>query len=62
MKDLQKYRALGTALSMPITIMRDLFGDSYLEWKDETAKDIYVDLLKIIDKVWAQESQLEKNN
>ena len=62
MEDLQKYRALGTALSMPITMMRDLFGDSYLEWKDETAKDIYVDLLKIIDKVWAQERQLEENN
>ena len=60
MKDLQKYKALGTALNMPIVLMRDIFGDNYLKWEDKKAKDIYIDFLNVIDKVWAQERKLKK--
>ena len=60
MKDSQKYKALDTALNMPIVLMRDIFGDNYLKWEDKTAKDIYIDLLNVIDKVWAQERKLKE--
>lgn len=60
MKDLQKYKVLDTSLNMSIAIMRDLFGDNFLEWKDETAKGIYVDLLDVIEKVWKKERELKE--
>lgn len=60
MEDLQKYRALATALNGTISMMRDLFGDSYLEWKDKTAENIYIDLLNVIDKVWKKERELKE--
>ena len=60
MKDLQKYSALGTALNMSIALMRDMFGDNYQKWEDKTAENIYIDLLNVIDKVWAQERKLKE--
>ena len=60
MKDLQKYSALGTALNMPIALMRDMFGDDYEHWEDKTEENIYIDLLNVIDKVWAQERKLKE--
>lgn len=60
MKDLQKYQILDTALNSTIAIARDIFGDNFLEWEDETAKNIYGDLLDVIEKVWAKERELKK--
>lgn len=60
MKDLQKYRIINTALNSTIAIMRDTFGDNFLEWKDKTAKDIYVDLLNTVEKVWKKERELKE--
>ena len=60
MKDLQKYRIINTSLNGTIAVVRDLFGDNFLEWKDETAKDIYGDLLDVIEKVWKKERELKE--
>ena len=60
MKDLQKYKVLDTSLNTLPAVMRDLFGDNYLEWKDEMAKAIYIDLLNVIDKVWEQKRKLKE--
>lgn len=60
MKDLQKYEVLDTSLTMTIAVMRDLFDDNYLEWKDKTAKDIYIDLLNVCEKVWEQKRKLKE--
>lgn len=60
MKDLQKYEVLDTSLTMTIAVMRDLFDDNYLEWKDEMAKAIYIDLLNVVDKVWEQKRKLKE--
>ena len=60
MKDLQKYKVLDTSLNMTIAVMRDLFGDNYLEWEDKTAENIYIDLLNVIDKVWEQKRKLKE--
>lgn len=59
MNDLQKYEVLDTSLTMTIAVMRDLFDDNYLEWKDEMAKAIYIDLLNVVDKVWEQKRKLK---
>lgn len=60
MEDLQKYRIIDTSLNSTIAIMRDTFGDNFLEWKDKTAKDIYGDLLDAIEKVWKKEHELKE--
>lgn len=59
MNDLQKYEVLDTSLTMTIAVMRDLFDDNYLEWKDKMAKAIYLDLLNVVDKVWEQKRKLK---
>ena len=60
MKDLQKYRIINTSLNGTIAIMRDTFGDNYLEWGDKTAENIYIDLLNVIEKVWKKERELKE--
>lgn len=60
MTDLQKYKVLDTSLNATITIMRDLFGDDYSEWKNTQAKNSYIDLLNVIDKIWVEERKLKE--
>ena len=60
MKDLQKYRILSTSLNSTIAITRGIFGDNFWEWEDETARDIYGDLLDIFEKIWKKERELKE--
>ena len=60
MKDLQKYQICETALNNAIAIMRDVFGDDFLKWKDKTARKIYEDLLNVYWDIITKTKDLRK--
>lgn len=60
MEKLKNYRIIDTAFSSTAALMRDIFGENYDKWGDETAKEIYVSSLNILEKIWGKERKLRE--
>lgn len=60
MEELKNYRIIDTAFNSMAALMRDVFGEDYDKWDDEKAREIYLSLLDILEKIWEKERKLRE--